>query len=123
MPVSASAAPLAARALDRLPSRLRRERLLGVLVTSAAVVVIAAVLGIPAFLLLDAGAEPVALERLWPLLTGSVKAALFALAFALPLALFAAAGCARFARPALRAWLKPLFEMFEAVPAVVLGLI
>lgn len=123
MPVSAPAAPLAARALARLPSRLRRERLLGVFVTGAAVVVIAAVLGIPAFLLLDAGVEPVQFERLWPLLAGSFKAALFALAFAFPLALAAAAWCARFARPRLRAWLKPLFELFEAVPAVVLGLV
>lgn len=123
MPVSALAAPLSERALVRLPSRLRREWALRVLVTCAAVAVVAAVIGIPLFLFVDAGIGVAPWLELWPLLVGSFKAALFALVFAFPLALAAAAWCARFARPRMRAWLKPAFELFEAVPAVVLGLV
>lgn len=123
MPSSAPSAPLAERARLLLRSRLRRDRLLRFVVGGGAFVVIAAVLGIPAFLLSGAGLAPADMTTLWPLVAGSLKAAVCAAVFAFPLALGAAAWCARFARPGLRAWLKPMFEIFEAVPAVVLGLV
>lgn len=77
----------------------------------------------PAFLLASARLTPDWQDIVLPLLAGSFKAAVCAAAVAVPLGLGAAIWCACFAPPAWRALLKPLFELFEAVPAVVLGLI
>ncbi|MDR1520743.1 MAG: phosphate ABC transporter permease subunit PstC, partial [Planctomycetota bacterium] len=56
-----------------------------------------------------------------PLIWGSVKAAVFALLFATPLALAAAVHLSQFAAPAWRNRLKPAIEMLAAVPSVVVG--
>ncbi|GGD66000.1 ABC transporter permease subunit [Lacimicrobium alkaliphilum] len=58
-----------------------------------------------------------------PLVVGSLKAALFALMVAIPLALGAAIYTAYFVPDSLRSWLKPGIEMLEAVPSVVIGFI
>lgn len=58
-----------------------------------------------------------------PLVIGSLKAALFALMVAIPLALGAAIYTAYFVPDSLRNWLKPGIEMLEAVPSVVIGFI
>ncbi len=58
-----------------------------------------------------------------PLIWGSVKAAVFALLFATPIALAAAMYLSQFAAPAWRARLKPAVEMLAAVPSVVIGFI
>ncbi|MDR1611585.1 MAG: phosphate ABC transporter permease subunit PstC [Planctomycetota bacterium] len=60
---------------------------------------------------------------LMPLVWGSVKAAVFALLFATPIALAAAMYLSQFAAPAFRARLKPAVEMLAAVPSVVIGFI
>lgn len=58
-----------------------------------------------------------------PLLWGSVKAALYALVFATPIALAAALYLSQFAAPVWRGRLKPAVEMLAAVPSVVIGFI
>ncbi len=58
-----------------------------------------------------------------PLIWGSIKAAVFALFFATPLALAAAVYLSQFAAPVWRARLKPAVEMLAAVPSVVIGFI
>ncbi len=58
-----------------------------------------------------------------PLIWGSIKAAVYALFFATPLALAAAMYLSQFAAPAWRARLKPAVEMLAAVPSVVIGFI
>ncbi|UXI69572.1 ABC transporter permease subunit [Tahibacter amnicola] len=126
MPVPAveSAAPSPGQVFRaQLARRLRRERWTNGVIRCAAVAVLAAVAGIPTFLLVDAGVSSASWAALRPVFVGSLKAAFAAMVVALPLGLFAAAWCARFASPATRAWLKPVFELIEAVPAVVLGLV
>ncbi|MEI7063109.1 ABC transporter permease subunit [Dickeya chrysanthemi] len=58
-----------------------------------------------------------------PLLSGTFKAALYAMLFAAPLALAAAMYTACFMTPALRRWIKPAMEIMGALPTVVIGLI
>jgi phosphate transport system permease protein len=58
-----------------------------------------------------------------PLILGSVKAAVYALFFATPIALAAAMYLSQFASPVWRARLKPAVEMLAAVPSVVIGFI
>lgn len=58
-----------------------------------------------------------------PLLAGSLKAALYAMLFATPLALAAAVYTACFMTPGLRRWVKPALEIMGALPTVVVGLI
>ncbi|GGF67959.1 ABC transporter permease subunit [Alteromonas lipolytica] len=58
-----------------------------------------------------------------PLLIGSLKASTLALLIAIPLALGAAVYTAYFARPKLRDGVKPVIEMLEAVPSVLIGFI
>ncbi len=58
-----------------------------------------------------------------PLLAGSLKAALYAMLFATPLALAAAVYTACFMTPGLRRWVKPTLEVMGALPTVVVGLI
>ena len=54
---------------------------------------------------------------------GSLKAALMALVIAVPLAILGAIYSTYFMRPGLRKVLKPIVELSESVPSVILGLI
>ena len=56
-----------------------------------------------------------------PLLVGSLKITLVALAFSVPLALGAAIYVSQLARPRTREWLKPSIELLAGIPSVVLG--
>lgn len=56
-----------------------------------------------------------------PLAFGTLKAALYALLFSIPLAVLGAAYTAYFMAPALRAIVKPAIEIMEALPTVILG--
>ena len=58
---------------------------------------------------------------LTPLAFGTLKAALYAMLFALPLALMGAAYTAYFMSPALRRMVKPAIEIMAALPTVILG--
>ena len=58
---------------------------------------------------------------LTPLAFGTLKAALYAMLFALPLALAGAAFTAYFMSPALRRLVKPTIEIMAALPTVILG--
>ena len=58
---------------------------------------------------------------LTPLAFGTLKAALYAMLFALPLALMGAAFTAYFMSPALRRMIKPTIEIMAALPTVILG--
>ncbi len=58
-----------------------------------------------------------------PLVFGTLKAALFALLIATPLALGGAIFTAYFMAPAMRERVKPLIELMEALPTVILGLL
>jgi phosphate transport system permease protein len=58
-----------------------------------------------------------------PLIFGTAKATLFAMAFALPIALLAAIYTAEFLHPVTRAAVKPAIEMMASLPSVVLGFI
>lgn len=126
MPVPASVSPassLAARYAQRAALRARRERWLRACLGLAAALLAALAIALPLFLFASARTGPGWRETLVPLLAGSLKAAFYALLVAIPLGLGSAIWCARFAPPRWRALLKPLFELFEAVPAVVLGLV
>lgn len=126
MSVPATALPgtaLAARFAQRARLRARRDRWLRLGLGLAAALLSALALAMPLFLLGSARIAPGWAQSVLPLLAGSFKAAIGALLVAIPLGLGAAIWCARFAAPVWRGLLKPLFELFEAVPAVVLGLI
>jgi len=56
-----------------------------------------------------------------PIAFGTIKAALYAMIFAVPIALFSAVYTAYFMTPALRKKVKPTIEMMEALPTVILG--
>lgn len=58
-----------------------------------------------------------------PLAWGTLKAAFWALVFAVPLALAAAVHTAAYMGPALRARVRPALELMEALPGVVIGFI
>jgi len=58
---------------------------------------------------------------LTPLVFGTLKAALYAMLFALPLALLGAAYTAYFMSPVLRRMVKPTIEIMAALPTVILG--
>jgi len=58
---------------------------------------------------------------LTPLVFGTLKAALYAMLFAIPLALMGAAYTAYFMSPELRKWVKPGIEIMAALPTVILG--
>jgi phosphate transport system permease protein len=71
------------------------------------------------------GVDPTSAPKysLTPLLLGSLKAALYALLIAVPLAVSAALFTAHFMSEGLRARVKPALESLAALPTVVLGLI
>lgn len=56
-----------------------------------------------------------------PLTVGTLKAAFFAMLFAMPLAIAGAIYTAYFMSPKLRGYVKPTIEVMEALPTVILG--
>jgi len=58
---------------------------------------------------------------LTPLAFGTVKGALYALLFAIPISIFAAICVSQFMHPSLRNTIKPVIEIMAALPTVVLG--
>jgi phosphate transport system permease protein len=56
-----------------------------------------------------------------PLILGTFKGTLYAMLFAVPLALFGAAYTSHFTTPRIRQFVKPTVEIMAAVPSVVLG--
>ncbi|WDE13166.1 ABC transporter permease subunit [Thalassomonas haliotis] len=56
-----------------------------------------------------------------PISFGTIKAAMYAMLFAVPIALAAAIYTAYFMTPVLRTKVKPTIEMMEALPTVILG--
>ena len=58
---------------------------------------------------------------LMPLTLGTLKAAFYAMLFAMPLAILAAIYSAYFMSPRLRGMVKPSIEVMEALPTVILG--
>jgi len=60
---------------------------------------------------------------LTPLTFGTVKGTLYALLFAVPIALLAALYVSEFMHPTIRAYVKPVVEIMAALPSVVLGFI
>jgi phosphate transport system permease protein len=56
-----------------------------------------------------------------PLAFGTLKGTLYAMLFALPMAIFGALYTSQFATPRLRNFIKPLVEIMAALPSVVLG--
>ncbi|XOV81664.1 MAG: ABC transporter permease subunit [bacterium] len=58
-----------------------------------------------------------------PLVFGTLKAAFYALLFALPLAIMGAIYTAHFMPAHVRAWIKPGIEVMAALPTVILGFI
>ena len=56
-----------------------------------------------------------------PLIFGTIKGTLYAMLFAVPLAVLAALYTSQFADPSLRAKIKPTVEIMAALPSVVIG--
>lgn len=56
-----------------------------------------------------------------PLIIGSLKGTLYAMLFAVPIALFAAIYTSQFLRPGVKALVKPTMEIMASLPSVVLG--
>lgn len=79
----------------------------------------------PAFVWQSTGASDEVEPKLSlvPLVLGTVKAAGYALLFALPVAVLAALYTSQFVHPRVRGWLKPTVETMAAIPTVVVGLI
>src|SRR5690606_10066059 len=58
-----------------------------------------------------------------PLIFGTLKATTYALLFAIPIALLAAIYTSEFLHRRVRASVKPVMEMMESLPTVVLGFV
>lgn len=58
-----------------------------------------------------------------PLIFGTLKATVYSLLFAIPIALFAAIYTSEFVHRRVRAGIKPVMEMMESLPTVVLGFV
>lgn len=56
-----------------------------------------------------------------PLTFGTIKAAIYSMLFAVPIAIFAAIYTAFFMDAKMRQWVKPAVELIEALPTVILG--
>jgi phosphate transport system permease protein len=56
-----------------------------------------------------------------PLIVGTLKGTLYAMVFAVPVALLAALYVSQFAHPHFRAFFKPVMEIMASLPSVVLG--
>ncbi|MCE8024066.1 ABC transporter permease subunit [Billgrantia aerodenitrificans] len=115
----------------RSPWRRRFDRLATGLIAAGGIGVIVAVMAIGAFLVVEVlpalfGGR-LEMERvrlaLTPMAWGTLKAALWAMIFAVPLALGAAIHSALFMTQRLRSRMKPTLEMMEAMPGVVVGFV
>lgn len=60
---------------------------------------------------------------LYPLVFGTIKATVYALLFAVPLAVLGALYTSQFAHPDLRSRIKPAVEIMAALPSVVIGFV
>ncbi len=58
-----------------------------------------------------------------PLIFGTIKASVYSLMFAIPIALLGAIYTSEFVHGRVRATIKPMMEMMEAVPTVILGFV
>ena len=58
-----------------------------------------------------------------PLIFGTIKATIYSLLFAVPISLFAAIYTSEFVHRRVRAAVKPMMEMMESLPTVVLGFV
>lgn len=58
---------------------------------------------------------------IWPLILGTLKVTLVAMAFALPVGLISAVWLSEYAKPKVRAWIKPILEVLAGIPTVVFG--
>ncbi len=58
---------------------------------------------------------------LMPIAFGTIKSALFAMLFAVPIAIFGAIYTAYFMTPRMRRYVKPSIELMEALPTVIIG--
>ncbi|WP_346796882.1 ABC transporter permease subunit [Halomonas sp. Bachu 37] len=108
--------------------RSARDRFATGLITAGGIGVLVALLALGLFLLWETLpllrlGELSVLAQLTPLAWGTLKAALFALLFAVPVALGAAMYSAMFMSAHLRSRIKPVLELMEAVPGVVIGFI
>jgi phosphate transport system permease protein len=115
----------------RSPWRRRLDRLATGLIAAGGIGVIVAVMAIGAFLVVEVTPAlfdgRLEMERvrlaLTPMAWGTLKAALWAMIFAVPLALGAAIHSALFMTQRLRSRMKPTLEMMEAMPGVVVGFV
>lgn len=57
----------------------------------------------------------------WPLIFGTLKVAMVAMLFALPVGLIAAIWLSEYAKPKIRSFIKPIIEVLAGVPTVVFG--
>lgn len=58
---------------------------------------------------------------IWPLIIGTFKIAFVAMCFALPVGLIAAVWLSEYAKPRVRAIIKPILEVLAGIPTVVFG--
>lgn len=126
--LSSSAPRTLAEPRYQRPHRQRLDRLATSVITAGAFAVLAAILAIGIFLLWEslpllAMDDMALISSLSPLAWGTLKAALAAMLFALPLALGAAVYTAMYMPARQRTRIKPLLEMMEAIPGVVIGFI
>ncbi|ETX06347.1 MAG: hypothetical protein ETSY2_17695 [Candidatus Entotheonella gemina] len=56
-----------------------------------------------------------------PVIIGTLKGTVYAMLFAVPIALLAAIYTSQFLHPKLRAWVKPVMEIMASLPSVILG--
>jgi phosphate transport system permease protein len=56
-----------------------------------------------------------------PVVIGTLKGTVYAMLFAVPIALLAAIYTSQFLHPNLRAWVKPVMEIMASLPSVILG--
>ncbi|MCG6656656.1 ABC transporter permease subunit [Halomonas campisalis] len=110
------------RVVDRLATGLIAAGGIGVIVALLAIGAFLALEVLPALLSGSLSREQV-VASLTPLAWGTLKAAFWALVFAIPLALGAAIHSAAFMSQRLRSRLKPTLELMEALPGVVIGFV
>jgi phosphate transport system permease protein len=138
MAITAVSPPSGPMDLSGDPRRHRRERIMGLLFFLAAAlsVVVSAAIVMSLFgkgwdFIADADWGGVLGDATWnprqgafgirPLLMSSLIVTGIAMLVAVPLGLGAAIYLSEYARPRVRAWLKPILEVLAGVPSVVLG--
>ncbi|RCV91339.1 ABC transporter permease subunit [Billgrantia montanilacus] len=123
--------PSSAAPSPRSPRRHLLDRLATGLIAAGGIGVILAVLAIGAFLALEvvpallsgALSQGQITRSLSPLAWGTLKAAFWAMVFAVPMALGAAIHSSVYMSPRLRSRIKPTLELMEALPGVVVGFV